>query len=544
MKHIFITLIFLVGLINNVFSCTNIIVTKGASSNGSNMIVYTCDGEFHPHLRITPAAVHEEGDSLNIYNYSGQVLGKIAQVPHTYKVMGYSSMNEHQVAMGETTFGGREELLNTDKFLHYWTLMNITLQRSRSAREAIKVLTELVETYGYASSGESISICDKDEAWLLEIIGTGPGGEGAIWVALRIPDGYICAHANKARIGEFPLDDPENCLYSDNVIDFAIAKGYYDPKSGEAFHFNETYDPSNPGNLRYCETRVWSIFRRAAPSQSFSPDYHRGVIGAKRYPLWIKPDEKIGVGELMTLIRDHYEGTPYDETKNLAAGAYGNPNRWRPLVWEANKKEASWERCISTYNTGYSIITQSRSELPDEIGGLVWYGVDDTYFTCYVPIYICMDTIPEAYRTGNLGYFSMESAWWVFNLVSNYTCLKYSHIITDVQKWQNRIETEFLQGQEHIENIARKKYSKDKDMAKKYLSNYSFEQLKYVFTEWSKLSNLLIVKYNDGYIKDGNGRPQDAGYPEYWYEQSVKDNPGYYMPVWEDHKKTKEPDMY
>lgn len=503
------------------------------------MIVYTCDGEFHPHLKIMEAQDHKRGDSLAIRDYRGNVLGKIAQVPHTYKVLGYHNMNEHQVAMGETTFGGREELVNTSKYLRYWNLMNITLQRSKTAREAIKVMTDLVEEYGYASSGETFSICDKEEAWLLEMVGTGPGGEGAVWVAIRIPDGMMSAHANKARIGEFPLDDPDNCIYSKNVISFAIEKGYYDPNGGVPFQFNEVYDPANPANLRYCETRVWSIFRRAAPGQEFSSDYHRGVAGAKRYPLFIKPDKKLGVQDLMSLVRDHYEGTPFDQTKGIAAGAFGNPNRWRPLVWEIDGEEASWERCISSYNTGFSIITQSRNHLRDEVGGVVWYGVDDSYFTCYAPVYMCTDSVPAAYNTGNLQNFSMNSAWWVFNLVANYCNTKYSYIIKDIQAEQNRIESAFLNRQDSIEALANR--SKSGNIL---LSKYSYAQLDYMFNEWTKLSGHIISKYNDGYIKDKNGRPQNVGYSEEWLNRSLQDDKNLLMPVWQENTKTKEPDNY
>jgi dipeptidase len=526
-------------LSSSLLACTNIVVTKGASSNNSNMIVYTCDGEFHPRLKILDAADHEAGDSLNIYNYWGGVVGKIAQVPHTYKVLGYHNMNEHQVAMGETTFGGREELENKDKFLSYWNLMNIALQRATTAREAIKVMTSLVEEYGYASSGETFSICDKDEAWIMEMIGTGTGGEGAVWVAMRIPDGMMTAHANKARIGEFPMKDPENCLHSENVISFAVEKGYFDPASGEPFRFNDVYDPATPANLRYCETRVWSIFRRAAPDQEFSSDYHRGINGAVRYPLFITPDNKIGVQDLMHLIRDHYEGTEFDQTKGLAAGAFGNPNRWRPLVWELEGVEASWERCISTYNTGFSIITQSRNHFRDELGGVVWYGVDDTYFTCYAPVYICTDSVPAAYKKGSLKQFNMSSAWWVFNLVANYCNTKYSYIIKDIQSEQSRIESKFLNQQDSIESIANRSKA-----GSKLLSMYSYEQLEYMFQEWTTLSGNIIAKYNDGYIQNEQGRPQNAWYPEEWLNRSMQDNSGVKMPEWGNKQKTKEPENH
>ena len=525
-------------------ACTNIIVTKGASSNNSNMIAYTCDGEFLPHLKKSQAQDHLLGDSVNIYDYQGNILAKIPQVAHTYAVLGYHNMNEFQVAMGETTFGGREELIDTTGLLNYWNLMFITLQRSKTAREAIKVMTDLVEKYGYASSGESFSICDKNEAWLLEMIGSGSDDKGVVWVARKIPDGQICAHANKARIGEFPLNDPENCLYSKNVISFAIEKGYYDPNSGKAFEFNEAYDPSSPANLRYCETRVWSIFRRAAPSQTFSPDYHRGVKNSLRYPLYIKPDKKLSVANVMSLIRDHYEGTEFDMTVGLAAGPFGNPNRWRPLVWEINNTEASWERCISTYNTGFSIVTQSRNNYPDEIGGLVWYGVDDSYSTCFAPVYICTDSIPKPYNFGNINEFSMQSVWWVFNLVSNYANTKYSYIIKDIQKVQSQIEGDFFSKQDSIEQKALELYLKDKELARNFLSQYSKNQMNYVYESWKNLSTQIITKYNDGYIRNEHGRPTNAGYPIKWRNKVIGERKSYLLPIWNDKTKTKEPDNF
>lgn len=523
------------------WSCTNVIVTKSASSNRSNMIAYTCDGEFHPRLQKTLAQNYLPGDSITIHSWAGNTIGKIAQVPHTYAVLGYHNMNEHQVAMGETTFGGREELVDTTKFLNYWDLMFITLQRSKTAREAIKVLTDLVAEYGYASSGESFSICDKEEAWLLEMIGPGAGGKGAQWVAIKIPDGKICAHANKARIGTFPLDDPENCIYSDNVIDFAIEKGYYDPNSGKPFEFNKAYDPDTPTNLRYCATRVWSIFRRAAPSQHFSSDYHRGVKGAERYPLWVTPDKPLSTADVMRLIRDHYEGTPFDMTQGLEAGAFQSPNRWRPLVWKIDDEEYAWERCISTYNTGFSIVTQSRN-LPNALG-LVWYGVDDSYFTCYAPVYICTDDIPKSYSTGSLQEFTMESVWWVFNLVSNYANTKYSYIVKDIQKEQTKIENGFFTKQEEIEVQALNLWQEDKTKAAEMLASYSFKAMENVYKRWKKLSAALITKYNDGYVKDEKGHPQNVGYPMEWRKRVIQDK-GHKLPVWEEATPAEEPKDY
>ncbi len=293
LKRIFaLCLFFLQTLL--VFPCTNLLVTKGASADGSAFLVYTNDGEWLYQLTNKAAADHQPGDSLEFPAGKNGKPGKISQVPHTFAVIGFQ-MNEHQLAVGETTFTGREELWNHSKYLQYWHLMSLALERAKTAREAILVITSLVEEYGYGSEGESFSLVDPNEAWILEMVGTGDGGEGAIWVAVKIPDGNIAAHANMARIGEFPLNDPENCLYSKNAISFAIEKGYFKPESGEPFRFNEVYNPHSPDRLKYCESRVWSLFRRAAPSLELSSDYHRGVEGAERYPLWIKPDKKIAL---------------------------------------------------------------------------------------------------------------------------------------------------------------------------------------------------------------------------------------------------------
>jgi dipeptidase len=504
-------------------ACTNLLVTKGASTDGSVMITYTCDGEFHPHLGYTIAADYEESDSLAITDWEGNVQGKVEQVRHTYACVGL--MNEHQLAISETTFGGREELHNPDGLLHYWWMMRLALARARTAREAIEVMTELVNEYGYRSTGESFSIADTEEAWILEMIGPGPGGTGAIWVALRVPDGYISCHANKARIGEFPLNDPENCLYSKNVISFAVEKGYYDPDSGEPFRFGEVYCPSTPKNLRYADTRVWSIFRRAAPSLNLSPDYHRAVKGAAPYPLWIKPDEKLSTEDVFALMRDHYEGTDYDMTKGIDAGPYGMPSRWRPMTWMVDSVEYAWERPISTQQTGFSFVSQSRSWLPDPVGGLLWYGVDDTYTTCYVPLYCSIDSIPGSFAIGSLGEFSWESAWWVFNFAANFANLRYSQMVPEILNVQSEIEGKFLALQPVVEKTALELGRKDPKLMKCYLTDYSVSCGESVVRRWRELGEHLITKYNDGYVKDETGEPQEAGYSEEWLRKVIDARP-------------------
>jgi len=509
-------------------ACTNLLVTKGASADGSVMITYTCDAEFHPTLEYSPAADHPDGDSIEITDWSGKVRGKIAQVAHTYAVV--DLMNEHQLAISETTFGGREELRNPDGLLHYWDMMVLALKRARTAREAITVMIDLVAEHGYRSGGETFSIADTKEAWIMEMIGPGPGGEGAHWVALRIPDGYISCHANKARIGEFPLDDPENCLYSKDVISFAVEKNYYDPNSGEPFRYCEAYCPATPKNKRYADARVWSIFNRAAPSRNFSSDYHRSVPDTEPYPLWIKADKKLSLSDVFSLMRDHYEGTPYDMTKGVDAGPYGTPNRWRPITWRPNSvdttgPEYAWERPISTQQTGFSFVSQSRGWLPDKIGGVYWYGVDDTYTTCYCPLYCGINAIPESFTVGKLGAFSWESAWWVFNFVANYANLKYSFMLSEIQAVQSDLEGTFLRLQPAVEKTALDLSESDQELMTRFLTDYSVMHAEQVVDRWKTLAEHLLTKYNDGYVKDENGRPKERGYPEGWLRKVVEARP-------------------
>jgi len=532
-KLIFLFLSISLFIVSEIFSCTNYLVTKGASKDGSTFLVYTNDGEWLYKPDITPSKDHKEGDSLNFTSRS-RVKGKIPQVSHTFAVVGFQ-MNEYQVAIGETTFTGREELWNKSKYLEYWHFMRLALERAKTAREAVSVIASLADKYGYGSEGESFSIIDPDEAWILEMIGTGTGGEGAIWVAVKIPDGYISAHANMARIGEFPKDDPENCLYSSNIESFAIEKGFYDPNSGEPFRFNETYNPPSPDRLKYCESRVWMLFNKTAPSLNLSPDYHRGVKSAERYPLWIKPDEKVGLADIMNMVRDHYEGTPYDMTKGIEAGPFGNPNRIRPLNWEVDGSNCSWERPVSTYNTAFSFIAQSRSFMPDDIGGVVWFGVDDTYFTCYVPFYCTITEIPKPFTVGDINKYSRESAWWAFNFVSNFTNLRYSYMIKDMQKVQNELESSFIAMQDSVETSAKQMKKKKRIQ---FLTDHSCKMGEMAHSRWIELGDFLITKYNDGYIKNEKGRPEEAGYPDEWLKTIYKScGDQFKIPEWnEKHK--------
>jgi dipeptidase len=539
-KTLFLSIFFLtILLVINPWAddnCSSFLVTKGASKDGSVMITYTCDGEFHPHLEYIPAQDHEPGETIKVRGREDKIRGEVKQVAHTYAVVGL--MNEHQLAIGETTFGGRSELRNPEGLLHYFLLMEIALQRAKTAREAIKVMAELVKEYGYGSTGESFSIADPNEAWIMEMIGPGPGGKGAHWVALRIPDGYICAHANMSRIGEFPIDDTDNCLYSTNVISFAEQKGYYDKKSGKPFSFRYAYDPPKPSSLRTCAARVWSMFRRCAPSMNLSPDFQRGVEGTKPYPLWIKPDNKLALQDVMQVMRDHYEGTPFDMTKGVDAGPFGSPLRCRGLTWEVDGTKYSWERPISTQQTAFSFISQSRDWLPDPIGGVYWYGLDDTYTSCYVPLYCCIDSLPKSFTVGDIQKFTWDSAWWVFNFVANFANLRYKDMVQDILKVQTVLEGQLLELQPVIEKTAAELLDKDAELMVRFLTNYSVSQGDMVVKRWIELGEHLICKYNDGYVKDENGRVRGVGYPSEWLKTVLKSKPDQFkLPTWGEDKK-------
>ncbi len=513
------TAIIIIGILiisNSVLACTNLLVSPGASKDGSSFLVYLNDGEWLYHLKQTPAQDHDIRDSLTYRSMSGKSF-KIHQVAHTYAIIGFQ-MNEHQLAIGETTFLGREELWDKNQPLKYWELMRLALLRAKTAPEAIKVMTSLAETYGYGSEGESFSIADPNEAWLLEMIGTGGQG-GAIWVARKVPDGYITVHANHSRIGEVPKYDEDNCWYSDNYKTFAIENGLFDPDKGIGFRFNDVYDPPSTAHLKYTETRVWSIFRRAAPLQEFSSDYCRNIKGAEPYPLFIKPDEKLSLKDVFSLLRDHYEGTDFDMRKDMAADPSGNPNRPRPLEWETNNAKYSWERPVSTYNTAFSFVAQMRNYLPDEIGGICWFGVDDTYTNCYFPIYCNNTQIPEAFAKGDIRHYSPESAWWAFNFVANFAMLRYNLMVEDIKSVQQTIENSFIKQQKGIETAA---LSLDKQDRIDFLNAYSAYAGIKVHKAWVELGELLVSKYNDGYVKDPGQNIKSKSYSKEYLDKIVE----------------------
>ncbi len=518
---IFIILIFVMFSMAEVFSCTSILVTKGASKKGAPMISYSCDGEFHAHLKVIPAKKYKSGETVEIRGWRG-LLGKIPQVSETYKVVGL--MNEYQLAIGETTFGGRKELINKDGIFHYYPLMKIALQRAKTAKDAIKVMTELVEKYGYISSGESISIADKHEAWLMEIVGTGKGGKGAIWVAVKIPDGKVCATANMSRIREFPLNDPDNVLYSKNVISYAVEHGYYDPAKDGAFSFSKAYNPPTEEQVRYSSRRIWSIFRRVAPSKNISSRYSNGNTNMKPYELYIKPDRKLDVRDVIALHRDHYENTEFDMTKDLVSGPFGAPDRWRPMRWKSGDKLYAWERPIATQQAGFVYVSESRSYISDEIGGIVWFGMDNPYTNVFVPIYTSVTELPVSYTVGTLKKYTRDSAWWTFNFVANFANLRYSYMIKDIQKVQKDLEDIEFGLQPAIEHTAKYLLETDRKLVSTYLTKYCVENAETVVRRWRDLGDFLVTKYNDGYIKDEKDRPREVGYPKKWLKKEAKEN--------------------
>ncbi len=503
--------------------CTNILVSRGASTDGSTMITYAADSHvLYGELYHWPAKSYPENSMLDVYEWdTGKFLGQIKQVRRTFNVVG--NMNEHQVSIGETTYGGRRELRNKKGIIDYGSAMYIALQRSKTAREAIKVMTGLFDEYGYYSSGESFSISDKNEVWIMEVIGKGEGIKGANWVAVRIPDGYISAHANQARIRKFPLNDPKNCMYGKETISFAREMGYFTGKD-EDFSFVDAYAPPGYGALRFCEARVWSVFNRAAKSRNTTFDYVKGVEGAEPMPLYIKPDKKLTVQNVMELMRDHFEGTEFDMTKDVGAGPFKLPYRWRGLTWKVDDVRYCNERAVSTQQTGFSFVSQSRRWLPDPIGGIHWFGVDDTYSTCYVPIYCGIDRIPNSFAvgTGSFSEFTWDSAFWVFNFVSNYAYSRYSDMIKDIRIVQGEMESSFITETKEIDRKAVALFKKDQVLARNYITDYSVSAGERTTKRWMKLGESLLFKFLDGNVKNKDGKVTHPGYPKEWYKHIVK----------------------
>lgn len=553
MKKLFALLlgIMLTGLLPEQITnaCTNFLVTKGASKDGSVMITYSADSHvLYGELYFWPAKNWPTGTMVDIYEWdTGKYLGKIPQKPHTYSVVG--NMNEHQVSIGETTFGGRPELADSTGIVDYGTLIYFTLQRAKSAREAILTFSQLVTDYGYASSGESFSIGDANEAWILELVGKGQGKKGAVWVARRIPDGYISGHANHPRITTFPLADgvksittkqldkiynPEvETIYAYDVVD--VARGYkWFEGQDKDFSFSDTYAPLDFSGARFCEARVWSGFNMVNSTMGQYLDYAMGENLKNRMPLWIKPDNKLGPKDVMGMMRNYYQGTPMDMTKDVGAGPYGSTVRWRPMEWKVDGVGYIHERAISTQQTGFSFVAQSRSWLPDPVGGINWFGVDDTYYTVYSPMYCGINKVPETFAVGNgdIMTFSDNSAFWVFNQVTNFAYTRTRLLIGDLQKKQSELEDGYMKETINVDKSAEALYKKNPAEAVKFLTDYSVKSGNSTVMQWKELYKFLFVKYVDGNVKEAVPVPKgykfhvpkltQPGYGDEWNRLIVK----------------------
>ena len=534
-------------------ACTNLLVSRGASTDGSTFITYAADSHTrYGQLRYCAAADHQPGETLRLFNYGSlRFQIEIPQAAHTYQVVGF--INEQQLAIGETTWGGIAPLDKGNATgIDYGNLIYVALQRARNCREAISVMHELVSTYGYADGGESFSIADPDEVWIMDIVSKG-SEKGAVWVARRVPDGYISGHVNQARITTFPHEgrkvknsissknlkrifDPEvECVYSEDVVSFARRNGLFSGKD-EEFSFADTYNPLTFSGLRACEARVYAMFRRAADGMQRYEAYAMGDPAAERLPLWVMPSRKLTVQDCMALMRDHFEGTPMDMTQDVGAGPFHCPYRWRPMDFEVDGKKYIHERAISTQQTGFSFVAQCRKWLPSKLGGVIWFGVDDTYSTVYCPIYCGTTQIPVCFEEGNgsMSQYSETAAFWLFNRVSNFCYLRYDSMIVDVQHVQRELEDAFVADERtHADRWARE----DNEIRLVgELNRFSNDRAERMMRRWRELDHMLLLKYMDGNIKYMKGDrpevtptgvvrfPQQPPYPEKFLRQIVDDH--------------------
>ena len=535
MKKLMTVALLLTAFVMQGWACTNLIVGKNASADGSVIVSYSADsyGMFG-FLCHYPAATYPAGAMRDIYEWdTGKFLGQIKEAKQTYNVVG--NINEFQVTIAETTFGGRPELVDTTAIMDYGSLIYVALQRSRTAKEAIKIMTSLVKEYGYYSSGESFTIADPNEAWIMEIIGKGPGVKGAVWVAVRIPDDCIAAHANQSRIHKFDMSDKDNCLYSPDVISFAREKGYFSGANKD-FSFADAYCPLDFSGLRACEARVWSYYNMfsKATGQAYLP-YVQGE-SKEPMPLYVKPDRKLSVRDIQQAMRDHYEGTPLDITQDLGAGPFQMPYRLSPLTFKVDGQEYFNERPISTQQSAFSFVSQMRANLPDAIGGVLWFGLDDANMTVFTPVYCNTDRIPASYAEGegDCVTFSWNSAFWIYNWVADMIRPRYSQMVDDMRTVQNELENTYAYAQEGVESAAMKLYNENPEKAKEFLTDYTNMCAQTAVDRWKQLGEFLIVRYNDGVRKlvkngklvrptTGNVAPLERpGYPEQFLKDVVK----------------------
>ena len=533
MKKLIFTLTFALGAVT-AFACTNFIVTKGASTDGSVMVTYAADShQLYGALYFTPKGNFKPGTTLRVDEWdTGKYLGDIAQIPNTYTTIG--NMNEHSLIITETTFGGRPELEDPNGIIDYGSLIYITLQRAKTAREAIATIAELTETYGYASSGESFSIADANEAWIMEMISKGKYGKGIVWVARRIPDGYVSAHANQARITTFPLNDPENCLYSKDVISFARERDYFSGEDKD-FSFCDAYAPADFGAMRGCEARVWSFFRSVTEGMDKYIDFAMGVNPENKMPLWVKPTEKVSPKQLFDAMRDHYEGTPMDMTTDIGAGGHHLPYRWRPMYFTVDGVEYCNERATATQQTGFWICGQARENKV----GILWFGVDDAATSALTPIYVNSTEIPWCLseQNGSMLKYSDTSLFWITNRVAQFAYLRYDLIGKQVREYVDTWENTALETVKKID-IAIGNTPNAKKKAK-IATKFTLSSADLLFNTWNKLDKYLMVKYIDGNVKgedengkfidNGNGKDipgkiLQPGYSEKWKKAVAADN--------------------
>lgn len=526
MRKLFLSLLLCTGVIN-ALACTNFIVGKKASADGSVMCTYSAD-DYGMFLGLChyPAGKHAKGEMLQIYDWdTKEYHGQIPQAAETYNVIG--NINEYQVTIGETTFGGREEMVDTTGILDYGSLIYIALQRSKTAREAISVMTRLVETYGFCSEGETFTICDPNEAWIMEMMGKGPGSKGVVWVAVRIPDDAICAHANQSRIRTFDQKDKNNVMFSKDCIKFARSKGWFTGKDKD-FSFCDVYAAPTFSGRRACEARVWSFFNRFGDMDKYLPYVEGKVKDAEPMPLWIVPNKKVSLQDLEASMRDHYEGTPFDLGNDLGQGVWEMPYRPTPLSFKVDGKAYFNERPVSTQQTAFSYVSQMRSWLPRQIGGVLWFGNDDGNMVAYTPIY-CGNTVqPECYNTpgADAVTFSDKNAFWVCNWVSNMVYPRYSQMFPSLKEVRDSLDNSYIANQGEIEKQALRLYGESEQKAVDYLTDYSNTQAQQMLARWKELAIYLIVKYNDMAVKPtkdgkflrtktGNGATvKRTGFPE------------------------------
>ena len=525
-------------------ACTNVIITPGASVDGSAMVSYAADSHWlYGELYYHRAARHRKGSMLDITEWDTyRPTGSIEQVARTYQTVG--NMNEHQLIIAETTWGGREEQMDPDGIMDYGSLIYVTLQRAKTAREAISTIVELANRYGYPSEGETFSIADTQEAWIMDLVGKGDDNKGIVWVARRIPDGYICSHANQARITRFPQNDPENCLFSEDVISFARQMGWYEGEDAD-FSFREAYNPLDFSGARACDARAWSAFNILCDGQfTYEQDgvevtrpasdwleYAMGHDLGGEMPLFVKPSRKISPKDVADVMRDHFEGTPMDMTVDIGAGGNALPYRWRPMSWEWEGRTYTNERAIATQQTGFWFVAQARGYLPDEVGALLWFGTDDAATSYLTPIYVCTRRVPDCLKVGNgdLLHFSPTSQFWMCNRVTNACYRMYDRMAPVVRAAADRFENEQMGTRvPEIDAKAAELVKKGRTAkARRLLTRYSYETAMVQMHDWTRLEEMLLVKFIDGNVKAQN---EDGSFKHSQYHTGTPDEltqPGY-----------------